>query len=111
LSALRSIPAKAWNMFRPTFGGARPITFVTLGLSWLALVAFALAGLWRGGLGRGSAVLWGYGAFLCLLHLATIAEIRYRMPIEAVLTVPAGAGALLLSGYLRYSIIARVARR
>jgi hypothetical protein len=56
-------------------------------------------------------VLWGYGAFLCLLHLATIAEIRYRMPIEAVLTVPAGAGALLLSGYLRYSIIARVARR
>ena len=101
LSPLASLPAKAWNMVRPTFGGARLVTWMTLGAAWIALVILSAVGAWRGGLRREAAFIWAFALTLTAVHLGTIAEIRYRMAIEAALAVPAAAGAVALVRFAR----------
>jgi hypothetical protein len=103
LSPILSMPAKAWNMLRPTFGGARLVTFIVLGLTWIALLLLAVIGTWRGGLHEPVAFVWAYVVVLFAVHLLTIAEIRYRMPIEAMLAIPAGTGVAWAYGRLRPS--------
>jgi hypothetical protein len=89
------VPAKAWNMFRPAFGGSKAVTIVTVGGSWVLLVVLAAIGIRSGRLRREILYVHGYVVTIATAHLLTIAEIRYRMPLEAAIAVPAGAGAAL----------------
>jgi 4-amino-4-deoxy-L-arabinose transferase-like glycosyltransferase len=100
---LALLPAKAWNMFRPAFGGSRALTLLAVGGSWIGLVALAAYGAFAGRPRREIGYVYLYAAAVAALHLLTIAEIRYRMPIEAALAVPAGIGAATL--------VARAGRR
>lgn len=95
-SIITSMPAKAWNMFRPAFGGSKLLTVLTYTVTWYGLVALALIGTAWGRPPREIAAVYAFAAVIIAVHLVTIAEIRYRMPVEAMLAVPAGLGGTTL---------------
>jgi 4-amino-4-deoxy-L-arabinose transferase-like glycosyltransferase len=100
---LELMPVKALNMFRPVWAGSRPVTVLFIGGAWLALLTLAVIG---GARGRMRAEVWYVYLFaltITSVHLLTIGEIRYRMSIEAVLSVPAGVGLSV--------VLARLSRR
>ncbi len=86
------VPLKLWNMWRPVNEGASTRNWATTLLTYIPLLV--------GGLG-GTVVLlrrhhpmgWFFAGFIAyhlLFHGVVTGMIRFRVPVEAVLTVPAG---------------------
>jgi 4-amino-4-deoxy-L-arabinose transferase-like glycosyltransferase len=93
------MPAKLGNMWRPVFDGSKLLTWIGFGGSYVVTMLLAVIGLvalWRRGAPAGSWYAFAYIASLTGVHAVTIAEIRYRMPVEAALIVLAGVGAAVV---------------
>ncbi len=57
--------------------------------------ALALAGLWRGLAARpGFPFILGFAAYLTLLHSLFASDLRYRLPLEPLIAIAAGAGVM-----------------
>lgn len=93
------MPAKLANMWRPVFDRSKLITWIGFGGSYVVMMLLAVIGLValsRRGPPAGSWYAFAYIASLTGVHAVTIAEIRYRMPVEAALIVLAGVGAAVV---------------
>src|SRR5207244_12505874 len=89
------VPAKLASMWRPAFDGSKLITWVGFGGSYVVMMLLAFIGfvaLWRRGFPVAAWYVAAYIVSLTGVHAVTIAEIRYRMPVEAGLIALAGAG-------------------
>jgi 4-amino-4-deoxy-L-arabinose transferase-like glycosyltransferase len=100
LAPLLHLPAKAWNMWRPVFAGAKLQTWVVFGVSYVSLIVLAVYG-WTGTRNPSARIhaasripMW-FVVVITASHLLMIAEVRYRMPIEMALAVFAGMGITL----------------
>lgn len=77
------------------FDDTNPRSFVAAyRLPWLVLAVLALVGLWRwrGRRPAGVVMWWAALAGLLVVHLLIIMSARFRLPIEALLLLPAAAG-------------------
>lgn len=87
---------KLANMWRPTYGGASRRNVVILGGSYLCLMAFGLFGVMqslRHGLPSPSTlILFVFIATFVAQHGVVTGMIRFRLPIEAAITVFAAIG-------------------
>lgn len=90
------LPAKIWNMWRPTWEGASPRNWLLVGGFYILIVLLALVSLLRRG-GR-AGLLWGYWGYHVLAHALIYGIIRYRLPVEPAICVLAGQGLLALLG-------------
>lgn len=85
------IPKKLWNMWRPTYQGASALNSTVTYVTYLPLLALAVPGLV---LSRRRDVLGGivvaFVAYHLVVHGLVTGMIRFRLPVEAVLTIPAG---------------------
>ncbi len=92
---LRRLPAKLWNMWRPTWAEASARNWVVVGGLYLLMVCLALACPLSARCRAGAGLLWGYVAYHVLVHALIYGIVRYRIPVEPVLCVLAGQGAVL----------------
>lgn len=84
------LPKKLWNMFRPSYAGASGLNLAVTLATYVPLLVLAAVGFirrWSIPLVRALAIVVVY--HLALHGLAT-GMIRFRPPIEALLTIPAG---------------------
>ena len=57
--------------------------------------ALALVGIWRGFAARpGFSFILGFAAYLTLLHSLFASDLRYRLPLEPLIAIAAGAGVM-----------------
>lgn len=88
---LELIPAKLWNMFRPTYTNAstldKLVTYTTYPLLLLLGVIGLVLASRRGALGWALIVFFVYHL---VFHGLVTGMIRFRLPVEAVLTITAG---------------------
>src|SRR5206468_10576315 len=92
---ITAAPAKIANMWRPVFDGSKLATVIIFGGSYVTVMLFAAIGVLavtRRGVGASEWYLIAFALALAIFHAFTIAEIRFRMPIESVIIVLAGAG-------------------
>lgn len=87
---------KLANMWRPTYGGASRRNMVILGGSYLCLLTFGLFGMMqslRHGLPSPSVlILFVFIATFMVQHGVVTGMIRFRLPVEAAITVFAAIG-------------------
>lgn len=87
---LALVPKKLWNMFRPSYAGASDLNIAVTLATYIPLLVFAAIGFFR----RWSVPLVRALAIVVVYHLAlhglATGMIRFRPPIEALLTIPAG---------------------
>jgi 4-amino-4-deoxy-L-arabinose transferase-like glycosyltransferase len=94
------LPAKLWNLWRPTWEGASWKNRLALGGVYLA--AWAGAGLCLlKPRGRRGGLLWGYLLYHAVVHAAIYGIIRHRIPLEPALLALAGGGWAWLGQRLR----------
>jgi len=85
------VPKKLWNMWRPTYAGASALNSLITYMTYLPLLGLAVPGLWF--LRRHGPVGWliiGFVAYHLIAHGLVTGMIRFRLPVEAALIVPAG---------------------
>lgn len=83
-------PRKTWNMWRPTYEGASRLNSLVTWATYPALLVAAALGLWRTRRISVGRLLWVFLAYHLVVHALITGMIRFRVPIEAVLTIPAG---------------------
>lgn len=96
-------PRKLANMWRPSWEGASTLNLIVTLLTYPVLIALSLIGLV---LIRKQPFIWIIGVFLVyhlLLHALVTGMIRFRLPLEMVLMVPAGIAAARIGAGLRSS--------
>jgi len=84
------VPKKLWNMWRPTYAGASALNSLITYMTYLPLLGLAVPGLWF--LRRHGPVGWliiGFVAYHLIAHGLVTGMIRFRLPVEAALIVPA----------------------
>jgi 4-amino-4-deoxy-L-arabinose transferase-like glycosyltransferase len=68
------------------------------GIFNLFFFTLAVLGLWRGALRHpGFAFILGFAVYLTLLHSVFVSDLRYRLPLEPLIAIAAGAGASVVS--------------
>ncbi len=98
---LALLPAKVWNMWRPTWAEASLKNWLLAGLPYVLILALAAVGLWVRPWQRPAWFLAGLLLYYLVFHALFFGIIRYRAPVEPVLCLWAGAGAAWLWGRLR----------
>lgn len=90
-SVLGLVPKKTWNMWRPNFADASKANRVVTAITYLPMLGLACLGLvlaWRR---HPLGVLMSlFVAYHLLVHGLITGMIRFRVPVEAVLTIAAG---------------------
>lgn len=102
LAALRRLPAKVVNMWRPTYEDASPRNVVITMATYLPVLVFGLAGM--GWLGRSRGVALVPAVVLStwfLVHVAVTGMIRFRLAAELVLLEALPFGVLAAVGWAR----------
>ena len=88
---LSLIPKKLWNMWRPTYEGSSTLNSLVTYTSYLPLLVLAIPGLGlcsrRGAMGG---ILVGFVLYHLVAHGLVTGMIRFRLPVEAMLIIPAG---------------------
>ncbi len=102
---LELVPAKLANMLRPTTAGSSTRNKV---LTVATYVPLLIAGCWGSVLllarrRRGAPVIVAYAAYTLIFHSLTFAIVRYRLPLELVMTVTAGVALASLPTSIRSS--------
>lgn len=93
-------PRKLANMFRPTYSGASAFNTVVTLATYVPLLALGIAGLgvlWRDH-GAGGKILVALVAYHVVVHGLLTGMIRFRLPVELVLSISAGTGIMWLIG-------------
>lgn len=91
VQVLARVPHKLWNMWRPTYAGSSTLNKLVTYSTYPLLLLLGFCGLVlarrRGPLGW---VLIAFVVYHLVFHALVFGTIRYRLPIEAVLTITAG---------------------
>lgn len=91
-------PKKLWNMWRPTYEGSSALNQLVTLSTYPVLLGFGIAGIVL--LVRRRDVLgWlvlGFVAYHLVVHGLVTGMIRFRLPVEAVLVIPASVAAAAL---------------
>jgi len=87
---LELVPGKLWNMLRPNHEGSSVANRALTTVSYLPLLLLGTIGLVIFLRGRYRMLIAGYLIYSLVFHGIVFAIIRYRLPLEMLLTVPAG---------------------
>jgi 4-amino-4-deoxy-L-arabinose transferase-like glycosyltransferase len=108
-SIITAAPARLWNMLRPVFARSQLTTWVTMGAHYIAVTLLALAGLvlTARSASPGIRYLQVFLGMQVVFYAVTLAEIRFRMPLEPIFAIFAALALERGALYLR----SRVAER
>lgn len=90
------LPAKVWNMWRPTWANASFKNWLLAGVPYVVILALAVVGLLARPWQRPAWFLAGLPLYYLVFHALFFGIIRYRAPVEPVLCLWAGAGLVWL---------------